>query len=107
MWILSPARAVDALLHAIELESDAWGSNRTLNAPGVTVSVDEALGALTRIAGPEAATRVRFERDESIEKIVLSWPARFATSRAERLGFRGDADIDEIVAAHMRTLQSP
>jgi nucleoside-diphosphate-sugar epimerase len=104
MWILSPQRAIDALLHAMELTSDAWGWNRTLNAPGITVSVDEALAALARIAGPEAAARVRFERDEGIEKIVLSWPARFETPRAERLGFERDANIDEIIAAHMRTL---
>ena len=102
MWILSPQRAIDALLHAMELPSDAWGWNRTLNAPGITVSVDEALAALTRIAGPEAAARVRFERDEATEKIVLSWPAKFETPRADRLGFKGDADIDEIVSAHMR-----
>jgi hypothetical protein len=32
----------------------------------------------------------------------LSWPARFATERANRLGFRGDAGIEEIICAHMR-----
>jgi nucleoside-diphosphate-sugar epimerase len=104
MWILSPERALDALLHAMELPSHAWGWNRTLNAPGITVSVDEALAALARVAGPEAAGRVRFERDEAIEQIVLSWPARFETPRAVRLGFKADAGIDEIVEAHMRTV---
>ncbi len=104
MWILSPQRAVDALLHAIALPSDAWGWNRTLNAPGITVSVGEALAALGRIAGAQAAARVRFERDEGIEKIVLGWPARFETPRAARLGFKGDADIEEIVRAHLHTL---
>jgi hypothetical protein len=104
MWILSPQRAIDALLHAMELSSDAWGWNRTLNVPGITVSVDEALAALSRVAGPQAAARVRFERDDAIEKIVLSWPARFETPRADALGFKGDADIDEILAAHLRTL---
>ena len=75
-----------------------------MNAPGITVSVDEALAALTRVAGAPASARVRFERDEAIEKIVLSWPARFETARALRLGFQGDADIDEIVEAHRRSL---
>jgi nucleoside-diphosphate-sugar epimerase len=103
MWILSPARAIDALVHAMELAPSAWGWNRTLNAPGITVSVEEALASLARIAGAEAAARVRFERDAAVEKIVLSWPARFETPRAYRLGFKGDADIDEIVAAHRRS----
>ncbi len=102
MWILSPERAVDTLIRAIELPAEAWGWNRTLNAPGITVSVAEALAALATLAGGEVAARVRFERDAAIENIVLSWPARFATERANRLGFRGDAGIEEIICAHMR-----
>jgi nucleoside-diphosphate-sugar epimerase len=106
MWILSPERAVDALIHAIELPAQAWGTNRTLNSPGSTVSVAEALAALAQIAGRDTAARVRFERDVAIEKIVLSWPARFVTERAAQLGFRGDSGIDEIIRAHLRTLHA-
>ena len=104
MWILSPERAVDTLIHAMELPPDAWGWNRTLNAPGITATVAEALAALERIAGRETAARVRFERDPDIERIVLSWPARFATERASRLGFKADSGIGDIIRAHMRTL---
>ena len=104
MWILSPARAVDALIRAIELPAEAWGWNRTLNAPGITVGVAEALAALEQVAGRETAARVRFERDAAIESIVSSWPARFATERAHRLGFMGDAGIEEVIRAHLRTL---
>ena len=102
MWIASPERAVEALLHAIELPAAAWGWNRTLNAPGITVSVAEALSALERIAGAEKATRVRFNLDPAIEKIVLSWPACFATDRADRLGFTRDASVDDIIRSHIR-----
>jgi nucleoside-diphosphate-sugar epimerase len=103
MWIASPDRAVDMLIHGIELPGEAWGWNRTLNGPGITVSVAEALSALERIAGKDAARRVRFEPDRAIAKIVLSWPVRFATERADRLGFRRDADIDAIIHAHLGT----
>jgi len=104
MWILSPQGAVDTLIHAMELSGSRWGWNRTLNVPGITVSVAEALSALARIAGADARARVRFERDPAIEKIVLSWPARFRTERADRLGFRADSGIDDIIKAHiMRT----
>ena len=104
MWILSPERAVDALIHAMELPAAAWGWNRTLNAPGITVSVADALDALERIAGRDTAARVRVERDPEIERIVLGWPAKFVTERAERLGFGADSGIEEIIRAHMRTL---
>ena len=105
MWILSPQCAIDALIHAMELPAERWGWNRTLNAPGLTVSVRQALDALARVAGNEAAAHVRFIPDPAIERIVLSWPARFDTARAHRLGFRADADIDDIIRAHLRSLQ--
>ena len=104
MWIASPGRAVDALIRAMELPASAWGWNRTLNAPGITVSVAEALAALAKIAGRACADRVRFERDTAIEKIVLGWPARFSTSRADALGFTADRGIAEVIEAHRRTL---
>jgi D-erythronate 2-dehydrogenase len=103
MWIASPERAVDMLMHAMELPADRLGWNRTINGPGITVSVAEALAALERIAGRETAQRVRFEADAAVAKIVLSWPVRFATARADHLGFRRDADIDEIIRAHVRS----
>ena len=101
MWILSPQRAVDALIHAMELPAARWGWNRTLNAPGITVSVGQALGTLQSVAGHRAAALVRFERDPSIERIVLSWPARFETVRATHLGFRADGGIEDIIRAHL------
>jgi nucleoside-diphosphate-sugar epimerase len=104
MWILSPEGAIESLIHAAELPAQDWGWNRTLNAPGITVSVAEALAALERITGRQTAARVRFGRDAAIEKIVLGWPARFATERAAALGFKSDDSIDAIIRAHMRTL---
>lgn len=101
MWIASPDRAVDMLIHAMELPSSAWGWNRTMNGPGISVSVTEALAALERVAGAEAVARVRFESDPAIEKLVLSWPARFQTDRADRLGFKRDASIEDIIRAHV------
>jgi D-erythronate 2-dehydrogenase len=100
MWIASPERAADMLMHAW-LPASAWGWNRTLNAPGITVSVAEALAALERSAGSQAVQRVRFEPDAAIARIVLSWPVRFETARADRLGFKRDADIDAIIRAHL------
>jgi nucleoside-diphosphate-sugar epimerase len=103
MWIASPKRAIEALIHAIALPASELGGQRTLNAPGITVSVSEALDALRRIAGADAAARVTFARDADIERIVLSWPVAFATERADRLGFARDAGIEEIIRGHMES----
>ncbi len=107
MWILSPGRAIEALIHAMELPEEQWGWNRTLNAPGITVSVGQALDALKDVAGERAAQLVRFQPDAGIQRIVLGWPARFDTARAKRLGFVADAGIEDIIRAHLRSLQRP
>ena len=70
------------------------------------MSVAQALAALGELAGAQSVERVRFERDPAIEKLVLGWPARFATARADALGFRADGGIEDIIRAHMRTLNA-
>ncbi|MDY6946514.1 MAG: D-erythronate dehydrogenase [Pseudomonadota bacterium] len=99
MWMLSPRRIVEAMIHAHELPAERWGVNRVLNPPGIRVSMTEAVDAVRRLGGDAAAGRVRFEPDPFIVRIVSGWPKAFATPRALALGFKADADIDAIVQA--------
>lgn len=100
MWVLSPERAVENLIHAHELASERWGQVRAVNLPGLTVSMREMVDALRVVGGDEAASRVRFVGDPTIQKIVATWPARFETRRAEALGFRRDDAVLDIVRAY-------
>lgn len=100
VWVMSPQRAVDNLIHAHEMSPGAWGSQRALSLPGLTVSVREMLDALRNVGGSTAVQRVRFERDERIAHLVSGWPARFSAARALALGFEGDHDIETIVRAY-------
>jgi nucleoside-diphosphate-sugar epimerase len=102
MWVSSPVTAVRALLHAHELPASAWGTLRSLNLPGLTVTVGQMIGALRQAAGEAVAARVRFQPDESIAKIVRSWPARFDTARARAMGFPQDADFASILRDYMQ-----
>jgi hypothetical protein len=45
---------------------------------------------LCRIAGDEVAARVVFKPVERIQKMIVTFPARFKTSRAMEMGFRAD-----------------
>jgi len=101
LWLLSPRRAIDALLALHDLPDDALGVNRSVNLPGVSVSVAEMIEALRRAGGDEAVARVRWERDPVIERIVGSWPAAWDVTRARALGLIGDASFDEIVRAYV------
>jgi nucleoside-diphosphate-sugar epimerase len=101
MWLMSPAKAVENLVHGHELEAERLGPSRIVNMPGISVTVREMVAALERVAGAAAARRVRWERDPAVVRIVSSWPGRFATPRADALGFRADASFEEIVRAHL------
>jgi nucleoside-diphosphate-sugar epimerase len=99
LWILSPRRAIEALVLAAELPAAAWGRHRALALPGLTLSIAEMVEGLRRVAGDTVVARIRWRRDPDVEKIVCSWPARFAPKRAQSLGFEPDRDIDEIIRA--------
>ena len=99
MWSLSPRRAVAALLHAAELPAEAWGVDRVLNLPGLTVSMAETVAAMRRLAGDAPLKRLGWQTDDTIMGFVEGWPASFETPRALAMGFEPDAGIDEIVAA--------
>lgn len=99
MWMLSPRRIVEAMIHAHELPAKSWGVNRVLNPPGISVSMNEAVDAVRRLGGEAAASRISFEPDPFIMRIVDGWPKAFETPRALALGFKADDSIDAIVQA--------
>ena len=101
MWILSPSRAVECLIAGHELAPGALGAACALNLPGLSVTVGEMVAALERRAGPEVTKLIRWQPDALIQRLVSSWPGAFNAARAEALGFRGDADMDAIIQAHM------
>jgi D-erythronate 2-dehydrogenase len=99
MALASPRRVVDALLHAHDLPAAAFGTSRSLQLPGFSVAVGEMAAAVRRAGGKEAYTRIRWEPDPLIERIVSGWPQALAAPRAAALGFAADAGIDEVVQA--------
>jgi hypothetical protein len=55
------------------------------------------LASLERLGGALARERVRCVPDDRLMRIVGTWPGAFDVSRALRLGFQADRDIDSIV----------
>ena len=97
LWLSSPDTVVQNLLHAATLEFGTVGDWRTVNLPGIGVTVQQMLDALLRHSNPQTLTRIRFERDEAIQRIVSSWPGRMDNSRALALGFRADENFDDFI----------
>ena len=99
LWLLSPRRAIAALVHAGLLDTRGLGARRVINLPGLSVTVGEMLEAL-QIAGGEAARQLVSDvPDAAVEKIVASWPPSWDDATARALGFEGDATIGHIIDA--------
>jgi nucleoside-diphosphate-sugar epimerase len=101
LWILSPRRVIESILHGHDLPAQDWGTNRVLNIPGITVSVRQMIAALRKAAGDEVASRIAFKPDARIQAIVSGWPARFRTPRAATMGFRADDGIEQIIRDYL------
>jgi len=101
MWILSPRRAVESLLHAHALPAERWGTNRSLTLPGIEVSIGDMVDGLGRVAGKGPVARIKWQPDAHIQKIVAGWPYRFDPARAKALGFAPDKTIDDIIQFHI------
>jgi nucleoside-diphosphate-sugar epimerase len=107
LWLLSPRRAIDSLIVGHELPAESFGDSRTVNLPGVSVSVGEMVAALERVAGAEAVSRITFAPDPAIERIVKSWPGAWDVTRARALGLSADADFETIIRAYMEDELTP
>ena len=91
MWVCSPRTVVRNLIHARDIPKEKFeGKSRTVNLPGITVTINEMLAALKEIGGEETLMLIEEKQDEMIQRIVSSWPARLDTSWAKSLGFADD-----------------
>jgi nucleoside-diphosphate-sugar epimerase len=100
-WHASPRSAVGFLIHAAGLSGARLGDRVNLTMPGVCCTVGEQIAALKRVAGAEAAARIRRAPDELVQRIVAGWPRRFDARRAIALGFTVERTFDEIIRVHI------
>lgn len=108
LWLLSPATVIEAMIVGHDLDAARLGTNRSVILPGLTVTAGEMVAALARVAGPDVAARVRWERDPKVERVAATWPGRLDDSRARALGFPADSDFDAIIARYIaETRQAP
>lgn len=100
-WVQSPRRVIQNLVHAANLNEKLLGDDRMINLPGLTVSIQQMIQSLERIAGRDVTARITHEPDEFLQRIVLSWPPDFDTRRANELGFVRDQSVDEIIHSYI------
>lgn len=97
-WVASPRQAIAWLLHAGAMATHEMGLDRSVNPPGLSVSVAEMLRALEEVR-PGAAHLVQSAPDREIAQIVSTWPASFNPVRGAGLGFGIHEPFVEVVRA--------
>ncbi|KAH7021473.1 uncharacterized protein B0I36DRAFT_251644 [Microdochium trichocladiopsis] len=103
LWICSTRTVVrNLVIAALGVQEVAFGNgSRIVNLPGTTVTVQEMLDALAKVAGSSILDLVQEEYDEGTAKIVGSWPARFDVNRAYSLGFEKDVSVKQAIQHYL------
>lgn len=101
VWIASPRAAISYLVHAAGIDTAPLGARRSLNMPGVSVTIGEQIEALRRHAGDDVVRLIHRQPDPLVARTVGGWPQRFSATRAHSMGFVGDADFDAILDAYV------
>src|SRR5438552_5310175 len=101
VWVSSPRTVISNLVVGHEAPASSFALTRSINVPGIHVGVGEMVAALRRIAGDAVADRVKWQLDPAIDRIVSTWPARFAPVLGPALGMQADPDFDNIVRAYI------
>jgi nucleoside-diphosphate-sugar epimerase len=95
--VSSPDTIIENIIKGATLDGAAFGEWRTVNLPGIEVSVQEMLDSLERVTDKETLNRVQFRPDPAINALVTSWPGAVDNTRALRLGFTVDRHFDQFI----------
>jgi len=102
MWVQSPTAVIDNFLIGHDVPAFRFAASRSVNVPGLRVSVKDMVESLRRVAGDTVAARVHWNLDPVIDRIVSTWPSNFEPVLGPALGMKADSDFDSIVRAYMR-----
>jgi nucleoside-diphosphate-sugar epimerase len=100
-WHATPRSAAGFLIHAAELDTSKLNNRITLNMPGLSVTVQEQIEALGRVAGNDVVKLIKHQPDPTIMKIVSGWARNFNTKRSLDLGFKAETTFDEIIQIYV------
>jgi nucleoside-diphosphate-sugar epimerase len=98
VWVCSPRRAVDWLIHAAAMDTGKMGLDRSVDPPGISTTVAHLLQALEEVS-PGAGSHIKRVEDKTIASIVGTWPPAFEALHSRALGFSAHEPVIEVVRA--------
>lgn len=97
----SPKKTIEGILRAGAVGDAEWGSRTAMNLPALTTTPREMAAALDRVTGTSTSDLIDWSDDPAIRAIIDSWPSRFRTDRASRLGLEPETSFDDIVREYL------
>jgi len=94
-WMITVKSAVQNLVHALDLDSRYFPSDRAVTLPALRVRMDELVSAIARFYG-RAPSLVDFQVDPDIEAAFGAYPA-LITAQSDALKFRAETSVNELV----------
>jgi nucleoside-diphosphate-sugar epimerase len=103
--VSGPKTLAENLIKVLDLKSDSLSDHvRTMNMPGIAVTVQEILDALVLAGGEDSLRFIKDEPDEGLERILRSWPLEVDCSTALGLGLKRDQSAEQIVREYWESI---
>jgi nucleoside-diphosphate-sugar epimerase len=104
-WVCSPRTLAGNLIQALKVPSSSLPSHdRTVNMPGIGVTIQEMMDALEKVVGGDKLELIKEITNPAQEKILRSWATKFDNSKAYNLGYQRDPGFEQAVIDYKESL---
>ncbi|MGR3651418.1 MAG: D-erythronate dehydrogenase [Roseovarius sp.] len=100
-YYLSPRKCVENLIKGAEIPAADLGQNRCMMMPGRMWSIRQLIDAMTAVAGPDPATRIRWDAQPDIKRIVSGWRFDLRPEKAIKLGLEADVSFEDNIRYYL------
>lgn len=97
-WVCSPRTLTANLLMSLSIPSSSLPAHkRSVNMPGIRVTIQDMMNALEKVGGPDAIALLKEKTEPRFEAILRSWPHKFDNALAYKIGFLADQGFVDTV----------
>jgi nucleoside-diphosphate-sugar epimerase len=100
-YYLSPRKCVENLIKGAELHAQDLGMNRAMMMPGRMWTIGQMIDAMNAVAGPGPAKLIKWEADETVQRIVNGWRFDLRPEKSLKLGLSADDSFADNVRYYM------
>lgn len=101
MPVLGYRSVIEGLVRLHEADGAVLGDDRAVNFPALSVTAQDMIDALRRVAGGRTLGAISVAPNARIEAIVATWPPRTEFARATALGLPVEDSLDRIIEAYI------